>query len=215
MTTSEVRDELLMAYAAGRVAEPVRLVLDTHLALSPRSRRAVRCYEAIGGALLETVPPEPLEPDALDRIMSCLDSAEPLPRRRARAEGDDQLIPAPLQAYLPPSLDDLEWVRYGPVAEAELLADVPGYRTRLLRIKAGKAVPRHTHEGSELTVVLQGAFRDGGERYARGDLSIADASVDHRPVAEEGEDCLCLAVTDAPLKLTGRFTRFLNPFVRI
>lgn len=215
MTTSHVRDELLMAYAAGRVAEPVRLVLDTHLALSPRSRREVRCYEEIGGALLESLPPEPLEPDALDRIMACLDDAAPIPPRRPRAGAEDPIIPAPLQAYLPGSLDRLDWVGYGPVAEAELLADVPGYRTRLLRIKAGKAVPQHTHEGSELTVVLQGAFRDGGERYARGDLAIADASVDHRPVAEEGEDCLCLAVTDAPLKLTGRFTRFLNPFVRI
>ena len=30
-----------------------------------------------------------------------------------------------------------------------------------------------------------------------------------------GEDCLCLAVTDAPLRLTGRFTRMLNPFLRV
>jgi putative transcriptional regulator len=29
------------------------------------------------------------------------------------------------------------------------------------------------------------------------------------------EDCLCFAVTDAPLKLTSRIGRLLNPFVRL
>jgi putative transcriptional regulator len=43
----------------------------------------------------------------------------------------------------------------------------------------------------------------------------ADHEVDHRPVADEGEDCLCLVVTDAPLKLTGRLGRLVNPFVRL
>jgi putative transcriptional regulator len=43
---------------------------------------------------------------------------------------------------------------------------------------------------------------------------IADESVDHCPIADEEGDCLCLAVTDAPLRLTGRFGRFLNPFIR-
>ena len=44
--------------------------------------------------------------------------------------------------------------------------------------------------------------------------AIADPHVDHQPQALGDEDCLCLAVTDAPLRLTGRFSRFLNPFLR-
>ena len=99
-------------------------------------------------------------------------------------------------------------------AEIELHIRAPGYRTTLIRVRAGRMVPQHTHEGNELTVVLRGAFHDETGHYVRGDLAIADASVDHRPIADEGEDCLCLAVTDAPLRLTGRFGRFLNPFIR-
>jgi putative transcriptional regulator len=41
-----------------------------------------------------------------------------------------------------------------------------------------------------------------------------DADNDHRPIAGPGRDCICLTVIDAPLRLTGRFGRFLNPFVK-
>ncbi|HYD98947.1 MAG TPA: ChrR family anti-sigma-E factor, partial [Alphaproteobacteria bacterium] len=87
-------------------------------------------------------------------------------------------------------------------------------KARLLRVHAGTAMPQHTHDGEELTLVLCGAFRDETGRYARGDLAVTDSEIDHQPVAEPGEACICLAVTDAPLRLTGRFMRFLNPFVK-
>jgi len=37
---------------------------------------------------------------------------------------------------------------------------------------------------------------------------------EHRPVAVGCEDCITLSVLSAPLKLTGAFTRLLNPFLR-
>ncbi len=51
--------------------------------------------------------------------------------------------------------------------------------------------------------------------FLRGDLAEADGSVDHRPIADPGEDCLYLAVTDAPLRLTGPVGRLLNPSLHI
>jgi putative transcriptional regulator len=36
-----------------------------------------------------------------------------------------------------------------------------------------------------------------------------------RDTTNADADCLCLAVTDAPLKLTSPLGRLLNPFVRI
>ncbi|NIR59520.1 MAG: anti-sigma factor, partial [Gammaproteobacteria bacterium] len=38
------------------------------------------------------------------------------------------------------------------MAEFDLLPDVPGYKTRLLRISAGARVPQHTHGGAEYTL---------------------------------------------------------------
>ncbi len=75
-------------------------------------------------------------------------------------------------------------------------------------------MPNHTHGGNEMTLVLAGGFSDDTGHYERGDVSIADDELVHTPVADPGEDCICLAVTDAPLKLTGPIGRIVNLFMR-
>jgi putative transcriptional regulator len=213
MTGDLSLDDLLVAHAAGKLAEPVALAVATHLALSPASRRRYARYEAVGGFLLEDLPEEALAPDAWSRLAARLDEPEVQPARSQPSAA--VRVPAPLRDYLPESLDAMRWRHYGNISEADLAIAVQGYRARLFRLKAGRGVPRHTHGGSELTVVLEGAFSDERGHYGRGDLAIADGTVDHRPVADEGLDCLCLAVTDAPLRLTGPIARFLNPFLRL
>jgi putative transcriptional regulator len=214
-------DELLAAHAAGRLPAPAALVVATHLALSPASRLSYARFEATGGILLERLEPAPLAPGSWTRLCARLDEAAPpgpatpagpppVPRALSR-------VPRPLRDHIPGSLDRLCWRgRGGGAMEADLEVEgsPEGYWTSLVRVRAGRAVPRHTHEGVELTLVLEGAFRDGLGRHARGDLAIADPSVDHRPTAEPGEDCLCLAVVDARRRLTGPIGRLLNPFVR-
>jgi putative transcriptional regulator len=96
-----------------------------------------------------------------------------------------------------------------------ILRDDGGATVRLLRIPAGRAMPDHGHGGMELTLVLQGAFVDGNNRYGRGDLEVADQDMDHTPVAEAGEDCICLAATDAPLRFRAWLPRLVQPFFKI
>jgi putative transcriptional regulator len=219
MTSEHITvDDLLLAHAAGRLPEPVGLVVATHLALSPQGQSAYRDYEALGGAMLEDLAPVDLSVGSFDRLIARLDDdVEPIHAGSSGqpAPGGEGYLPWPLRAYVPGRLAELPWKHYGSVSEASLALDETTYRTRLIVLKAGRAVPKHTHDGQEITVVLKGAFNDGIGRYGRGDLSIADAHVDHQPMAEPGEDCLCLTVTDAPLRLTGTFSRFLNPFVRL
>jgi RNA polymerase sigma-70 factor, ECF subfamily len=76
-------------------------------------------------------------------------------------------------------------------------------------IAARKELPVHTHRGNEYTLVMAGSFSD-----ASGDFILADTHVTHQPRAWEREDCICFAVMDAPLKMTGFFGRLLNPFLR-
>ena len=85
----------------------------------------------------------------------------------------------------------------------------------MLRIPAGKPVPEHGHRGRELTLVLKGAFRDGDLLFARGDVEDADEHLEHQPIATEREDCICLAVTDAPLRLKSLAARIVQPFIGI
>ena len=75
-------------------------------------------------------------------------------------------------------------------------------------------MPRHTHGGEEITLVLAGAFSDEHGFYERGDVAVANENIEHRPVAHASGDCICLAVTDAPVRLTGGVGRLLNPFLK-
>jgi putative transcriptional regulator len=217
MPTHHPGDDLLIAYAAGSQEEPVALVVATHLALCPRCRKEVARLEELGGVLLEAQEPEALGEDSLKRVLARLDeAAADAPARPEREITKvDPLVPRPLRDYVGDGFDRLDWTSFRGLKKVELLPEAPGFRTRLMRIKSGTAMPTHTHEGTELTLVLAGGFSDEQGHYLRGDIAEADPSVDHRPVADPGEDCLCLAVTDAPLRLTGRFGRLLNPFLRI
>jgi len=154
----------------------------------------------------------------LDRALARLELPESLEAGEAAAEGPgpgDLRVPRPLRGYLGDGLESLAWKSRGSVAEFRLLTGHAGMKTRLLRIKGGTALPQHTHEGTEYTLLLAGGFSDASGHYLAGDVAVADPSVDHRPVADPGADCLCLAVTDAPLRLTGRFGRYLNAFLRL
>jgi putative transcriptional regulator len=80
-------------------------------------------------------------------------------------------------------------------------------------IRAGRALPAHTHKGMELILILDGAFNDERGRFARGDISIADETVDHRPVAEKDRACIAFGVSDGPIKLTGSFRQIIGDLI--
>lgn len=66
-----------------------------------------------------------------------------------------------------------------------------------------------------MTLVLHGAFADETACFQRGDIEIADEDVEHQPIAQPGQDCICLAVTDGPLKFRAILPRLAQPFLRI
>jgi putative transcriptional regulator len=204
-------DELLLEYAAGAVPEPVALVLAAHVSLCGHCRAEVARLEAVGGVLLESLEPEPVSEACRARVLELLDRPAPA---SARPKAPDIRLPRPLAGYLAGPLEQQKWRRLGPVAELPLLTGHDGFNTRLMRIRPGATMPQHTHRGMEMTLVLAGGFRDETGHYRRGDLALGDAELDHQPVADDDEECLCLVVTDAPLKLTGTFGRLLNPFLR-
>jgi putative transcriptional regulator len=141
---------------------------------------------------------------------------EPEAARPLRLPSIDLLgVPQPLRSYLDAPLSALDW---RPVArgmeEVDLGLGRAPVRARLLRLRAGAVVPRHTHCGLEMNLVLAGGYHDQRGSYRLGDLVVDDDSVDHRPVAERGNGCVCLNVTDAPLQMTGGIRRFITQRLR-
>lgn len=207
-------DELLLDYAAGTLSEPMALMAAAHLTLCPVCRAAQGRLEAVGGALLDGAAPAEMSEGALERMLARLDLSIPAPAARpVLADGG---IPRPLLAYLPDSLDNLPWHKVMS-GLYEYRLPIQGHQgmASLLRISPGKSMPKHTHKGHEATVVLRGGFEDASGHFVVGDVAMTDESIDHQPTADDGVDCICYAVTDAPLKLTGTFGRLLNPFISI
>jgi putative transcriptional regulator len=117
--------------------------------------------------------------------------------------------------YIGGDLSDVRWRAIGGGVRQAMIKTADRTKVRLLSIPGGTAIPDHGHRGLELTLVLKGAFRDEDDRFGPGDIEVATEDLDHTPVAEEGETCICLAATDAPLRFRGLIPRIAQPFIGI
>ncbi len=212
--------EVMLAYAAGTLDEASSVLVATHMALCPRCRRESARLDAVGGALADGLEPVPLSAGALEATLARLEdhdqAASLAPTEACHDHATLHSVPEPLRSYLGGDLSALPW-RWRGFAVREMPLDIAGggVRASLIRVRAGAALPAHTHTGVETTLVLSGAFQDGDSRFGRGDVATATHSIDHRPVATPEAECLCFAVIDGPLRLTGPVGRLLNRFVRM
>ncbi|MCV6586433.1 MAG: ChrR family anti-sigma-E factor [Marinibacterium sp.] len=213
-------DDILMAYSAGTLPEAFNLFVASHLSVCDTCRATVESYDAVGGALLDTASDGmdlvtgdmAMSAGALSAVMERIAQPPQSPAPRRRKPGP---LPGPLQDYVGGGLEDVKWRPVGMGVRQAILPTSDAAIARLLYIPAGTAVPDHSHRGTELTMVLQGAFEDEYDRFGPGDVEIADHDVQHMPVADISQDCICLAVTDAPLRFKGLLPRLAQPFLRI
>lgn len=199
----------LMAFSAGSLEEPYAVVVSTHIAMCEACREQVKRTDLIGGALLAAEPVAALSDGALDRLAAALDAADVAPAPVAPRTN----VPAPIARYLPDGIDGIRWRFSGPgVAVADLPSSKSAKgRLMLLKVAAGRKVPEHSHGGQELTLILRGAYRDRFGVFASGDIADHDEDVEHQPIAEPGEDCICLVAVDAKLSFRSRLVRTLQP----
>lgn len=209
-------EDTLLAYGAGNLSEAWSLMVATHLALCPSCRTRAHEAEKICGALLEALVPEaPVSDQAFASLMQSIDDMPPEVETPA-VRAAPSVLPEPLRSYVGGDLYKLRWkplgmgVRHIPIKTRDGKASA-----RLLKVPAGRPVPLHSHTGEEMTLVLVGSFQTHQGSFQRGDVETADASVEHMPIAAPGEDCICLAVTDSPLRFRSLAARFIQPFIGI
>ena len=203
-------EERLLAYAAGTLSPPESVVVATHLAMRPETARWVENLQAIGGEVLETIPPAAVADDLLARTLASLSEAEPVVPPEPANDMTD--LPAPLRGY---ALGPWRWI--GPdMRVRDVLAPRDGdCRVILLSIGPGRTTPVHTHQGVELTCVISGAYETDEGRFGPGDFEEADGEVHHRPRTVSAKPCLCVVALDGQIRLDGWIGRLLQPFVRL
>ncbi|WP_377192325.1 ChrR family anti-sigma-E factor [Ruegeria meonggei] len=206
-------DDLLMAYAAGSLPEAFDLMVATHLSLCDHCRARAESFDAVGGCVLQDQEASAgMSDGSLSATMAMIAKGAPIAKPTPPG---CSVLPAPLRDYVGGDVNAIRWRSIGMGVKQAILPTTRDASARLLFIPAGAAVPDHSHHGTELTMVLQGAFSDEVDHFARGDVEIADEDLHHTPTADITEDCICLAVTDAPLKFSKLMPRLFQPFLRI
>jgi putative transcriptional regulator len=217
-----ISDELLLDYATGNLAEGWSIAVATHLALCPACRDRLSFMEHTGGQLLEATEVKAEDKSsaeswtAMKAKLTAQGTSRPALAKPVATPVDVPVLPEPLRSYLGSDVGALKWKALGrgayhiPIKTGDSESQV-----RLLKIPAGKPVPEHSHGGRELTLVLKGAFTDGQTVFKRGDIEEADETLTHQPIATPDEDCICLAVTDAPLKFKSLLVRLVQPVLGI
>lgn len=190
----------LARLATGELAAGPALVAATHVALCAQCRSDLRACEALGGAALHRESPAVLSASAA-RVRNDPDAfrhAAPTPQPARKRPGL-----APGVAWPPPlaAVDVGRWRFIAPgVRGAFVDLPAPG-KAIVLRVGGGASLPRHGHRGIEYTCVLSGSFDDQGQRIARGDMVECDSGIEHRPVADAQDGCVCVLAVDGRLAM--------------
>jgi putative transcriptional regulator len=206
--------ETLIELATGRLDLGRSIVVAAHVEACPECARNVRLMEAVGGILLTDADPEPMAADAFAHGRARVDAMEHevVPEAQLRPTGDMPYLPQAARGY---PAGQWKWIGPGIHRRIVELPAHSGARVFLLRARPGTRMPDHTHTGTEFTLVLAGAFIHAHGRFGPGDFEEADDSVDHQPVVEAGETCICLVALEGTLRLKGLTGRLLQPFVQI
>jgi len=208
--------ELLVEYTSGSLSLAPSVSVTTHLQFCENCSHTVESLKHIGGDILEDAEAIPVSEDLLEKVFLGIDESPKDPETGFSVTGkavDDvaHVLPRYVQQLLPEG--KLQWRFLSPSLRlATISVGEDRHELALHRIKAGGKAPEHNHRGQEITVVLTGCFSDEDGVYQPGDFVVREPGDVHRPYAAQNEECICLSVLSAPIKLTC-FKRVFNPFL--
>lgn len=217
-------ETVLMHYAAGHLRPSEALIVACHVSLNPAARRKMEAYQAMGAQMVCDCPEAdaaPVSGDCFDKIMARIENPAPAapPECRGPMQRDEAIPPAVMNLLCGNCTErSIRWKQMHSGVEAVSLHVPAGspcrHRLRLIRLYPGQQAPAHAHRGREMTLVLQGGYSDHTGHYATGDMVvIEDPAFVHAPKAGP-HGCLCLILTEAPLRFRQTRFRIFNFFRR-
>lgn len=211
----------LMRFSAGELDEAFSVVAAAHLSMCRQCRTQLKLAGEVGGALLEEMQPHPLAAEGLDATLARLDLEYVEPQKvvakRAPRQNEGEAVPVPLQPYVGKDWKKARWRTIAPGVAKCTLALSAGAQGSLflLRINPGLKMPEHGHGGDEMTLILDGAYRDKFGTFGAGDVADLDEHDEHVPTVVSDVACICLVATERPTRFKGVVSRILQPFFGI
>jgi len=199
-------DATLMSCAAGSQPEAFAAVVSSHLLVCPRCRSELKQHSLIGEALFEGLSPVPVTREA--PVVALGAGEADLGGEEVTSE-----IPPILKSALAGSSQQVPWRRMAPGVWHCPIPLSKGAQgdLRLLKVAPGTVLPEHGHGGTELTIVLEGSYTDAFGTFRRGDVADLGDDVEHRPVADAVEGCVCLVASDQKARFKGLVARLIQP----
>lgn len=212
---------LLWEYACGTLDSSYNLLIESYLEVKPTARKVVTQFETIGGSLLEkNCKPAAMDCASLNKVLAAMDCAMATAERTktdssathsAAPCAKTETLPSTIRHYMSHHGVTPKWNRMVPgMAFCKLPGQDGRYTITILEAKPGVKVPEHKHNGTEIILVLSGAFKDENGTYTQGDIIINEDKSHHEPVVSGECKCTCLIVADNPMQFTGTITRLLN-----
>ncbi|MSQ68851.1 MAG: transcriptional regulator [Gammaproteobacteria bacterium] len=211
----------LLDYACGTLSRGFDLVMAAHLAACSQCAQELGCAEQLGADLMMNsrpvagqAPPVAIRAPSQADVLNAWTPSRPI-ASFGSAIGNPVDLQTLVAQYLECGISALPWRGAGRGLAIAKLSGTHTERLWLLRAAPGTVLPRHTHSGSELTLVLKGAFFNRDRIYAAGDIEDADETVDHQPVVTNEGECICLAVTEGPLRFRALLPRLAQSYLGI
>jgi|SaaInl7_100m_RNA_FD_contig_21_1380738_length_723_multi_13_in_0_out_0_1 putative transcriptional regulator len=212
----------LTDYAAGSLAMAPAVAVSVHLEYCAHCRQRLASLIEVGASVFqqETQDIEDVsEQDAMhgfDALLSMIDE-QPEISAKPDIEIDKSISESKLVSRLiDVKSNEFSWKKLTKkLAFSRLSTGDTHSEVGLYHIFAGGSIPEHKHQGEEITVVLKGTFTDADGIYQPGDFLVRQGDERHSPQAGQHEDCICLAVVDAPVQFTKGLSRLVNPFLSV
>lgn len=212
---------LLVDFSSGSLDKAPAISVSAHLSFCSECRSKVNKLNAVGAELMDAEK-QSVSSDLFSKVMAKVHAQS--------TERDDKLAS--------PDIEDTISSEFAgfPVLVKKLIADTPksrwkkisksldvarlkagqnDYEVALHRIHRGGQAPLHGHTGDEFTVVMRGSFSDEHGLYQPGDFIFRSADHEHQPMGVQHEDCICLSVLQAPIRLKHPLGILMKPWLRI
>lgn len=208
--------EIISAFAKGELSTGMSVALSAHIDLCEACHSLTSEMEAKAIASWQPVANEA----PVTEFTSVMSSIVNQPQRKSQQSGGPSsvreihmlnhsvLLPRVLAKA---ASKGLAWKKLSGGINQALVKLDNETQCEFIYMTPGSQVPVHKHQGSEVTLVLDGSFSDELGHYRASDFVVRAKEHLHRPASEEG--CLCFAVLDSPLTFTEGLARLMNPFL--
>lgn len=199
----------LLSFSAGTLNSALSAVVASHVSVCATCAKELARMDLVGASLLAGMP-VPLHQDAEGTVPNTATAPTSLSKAERvlgcdGASEDTFAIPVPLQRQFGLKEASIQWRQLAPGVwhhRFKLPRRAAG-DLRLLKIAPGYRMLEHGHGGTELTLVLDGAFSDSTGEYLRGDIQEVSQETEHCPVADRVSGCICLIASEEPARFRG------------